>query len=415
MAILKDLLVTGAANVGEGVTSPTFTGDLIGNSNTTGKLKTAVNIQIGNSDGSSPGTAVSFDGSSGVILKLPSQITASLNGVAAKASKINTTTAIGSANIPVYIAADGTVTSTGKSFANYLPLAGGTMTGPVVFNGGNSSAASKIILQKSNSGAGGQITDGGTNTLFGFTSSAADLSMGHTSYNTRINGSGARPTYNGSDLALLSDLPTNHVTTNTAQTISGAKTFSASTSFKGGSVEIFGTSSIPTPYIDFHYNNSTADYTSRIIESASGELSINGAKISGGKVWGAVWNDYAELFPRGEETEAGDIIALDEKSEEERYVKAVKGNKALIGVESNEYGYLLGGDANKHPEENLKDFIPVGLAGRVWVKVHDNPELGDYITASEIPGVGEATEDRTQAIGIVVARKRDGKVRIKII
>ncbi len=32
-------------------------------------------------------------------------------------------------------------------------------------------------------------------------------------------------------------------------------------------------------YIDFHYNGSTADYTSRIIESASGTLMLNGSKI----------------------------------------------------------------------------------------------------------------------------------------
>lgn len=38
-----------------------------------------------------------------------------------------------------------------------------------------------------------------------------------------------------------------------------------------------------TPYIDFHFNSSTADYTSRIIESASGRLSING-KLSIGYV-----------------------------------------------------------------------------------------------------------------------------------
>ena len=33
----------------------------------------------------------------------------------------------------------------------------------------------------------------------------------------------------------------------------------------------------PTPYIDFHFNNSSADYTSRIIESANGLLAVNGA------------------------------------------------------------------------------------------------------------------------------------------
>ena len=42
-----------------------------------------------------------------------------------------------------------------------------------------------------------------------------------------------------------------------------------------------------TPYIDFHYSNSTADYTSRIIENASGVLNINGATFTnGGIIWG---------------------------------------------------------------------------------------------------------------------------------
>jgi len=31
-----------------------------------------------------------------------------------------------------------------------------------------------------------------------------------------------------------------------------------------------------TPFIDFHYGRSTADYTSRIIEYASGSLSVTG-------------------------------------------------------------------------------------------------------------------------------------------
>lgn len=39
-----------------------------------------------------------------------------------------------------------------------------------------------------------------------------------------------------------------------------------------------------TPYIDFHYQNSTDDYTSRIIEQAKGQINIiasNGVKING--------------------------------------------------------------------------------------------------------------------------------------
>ena len=62
-----------------------------------------------------------------------------------------------------------------------------------------------------------------------------------------------------------------------------------------GSIEMYpGTSAGHGGFIDFHYNNSSADYTSRIIESASGTLVVNGANITKGKVYGAVWNDYAE-------------------------------------------------------------------------------------------------------------------------
>lgn len=42
------------------------------------------------------------------------------------------------------------------------------------------------------------------------------------------------------------------------------------------------------PYIDFHFNNDTADFTSRIIESDKGNLLINGVNVSGGTVSGAL-------------------------------------------------------------------------------------------------------------------------------
>ena len=43
--------------------------------------------------------------------------------------------------------------------------------------------------------------------------------------------------------------------------------------------------------------------------------------ISAQRVYDAVYNDYAELMPRGEQTEPGDIIALDTGSQTERYIK----------------------------------------------------------------------------------------------
>lgn len=120
-----------------------------------------------------------------------------------------------------------------------------------------------------------------------------------------------------------------------------------------------------------------------------------GGTISGfGKVYNAVWNDYAEFFERGCNTEPGDIIALDENSENEQYIKATKDSKCIVGVHSNTFAHLIGGEEppsdEDYYEHNIKKFIPIGLAGRVYVKVIGLAEIGDYIIISEIPGVGVA-------------------------
>ena len=55
-----------------------------------------------------------------------------------------------------------------------------------------------------------------------------------------------------------------------ALTASGESTFNNKVNFKGNGVELYHTS----PYMDFHFNNSTTDYTSRIIEESSGVITI---------------------------------------------------------------------------------------------------------------------------------------------
>lgn len=80
-------------------------------------------------------------------------------------------------------------------------LAGGTLTSPLTLTGGDGNTA-KIAL---NQAGKGQITDSGTATLFGFLS-ATELSIGSPSYITRLRGSKTKPTYNGNDLALFSDI-----------------------------------------------------------------------------------------------------------------------------------------------------------------------------------------------------------------
>lgn len=126
--------------------------------------------------------------------------------------------------------------------------------------------------------------------------------------------------------------------------------------------------------------------------------------LSATKVLNAVYNDYAEFFPRGEETEAGDIVALDLNSEQEQYIKATE-NSIVAGVHSDEYAHLIGGEIAPENEDfvsyNMKKYIPVSLAGRVSVKVKGKVERGDYIVASDEPGIGTASKDPVNRRAIV--------------
>lgn len=63
----------------------------------------------------------------------------------------------------------------------------------------------------------------------------------------------------------------------TGGTLTGSLTVNGALSAKNG-LEIYH----KTPYIDFHFGNSTEDYTSRIIETASGTLNVSGNLTVGG-------------------------------------------------------------------------------------------------------------------------------------
>lgn len=142
--------------------------------------------------------------------------------------------------------------------------------------------------------------------------------------------------------------------------------------------------------------------------------------LTASRVVNAQYNDYAEFFERGEETEAGDIIALDLSSDEERYVKATPKNRVIVGIHSDEYAHIIGGEKGKTLEENLKNFIPVALAGRVHVKVSGVVYKGDRIIISDsMPGIGVSLDNNSisdrQVIGIALENKYNlgtGKIRI---
>lgn len=80
---------------------------------------------------------------------------------------------------------------------------GGTLTAPLTVTGGDGTTAGKIVLDQNNKG---QITNTGTQTLFGYLDST-QLAVGHSSYYLRLRGNLSRPTYNGNSMALQSDIP----------------------------------------------------------------------------------------------------------------------------------------------------------------------------------------------------------------
>ena len=137
------------------------------------------------------------------------------------------------------------------------------------------------------------------------------------------------------------------------------------------------------------------------------------------KVTGAVYNDYAEFFPRGEATEPGDIVALDLSSDHESYIKATATSKIVAGVHSDEYAMLIGGDKvddGNYVEKNIEKYIPVSLCGRVYCKCVGKIHRGDTIVVSEIPGIGRAKlpndyVENTQIVGYAVDEDMNEEIR----
>lgn len=142
-----------------------------------------------------------------------------------------------------------------------------------------------------------------------------------------------------------------------------------------------------------YFANGSSHYVASTGDAHFKSLAVSG-DISAQRVYDAVYNDYAELMPRGEDTEPGDIIALDTSSQTERYIKATNLSNRIAGIHTDEYAMLIGGnkvaEGQDFLEENLPSFIPVSLAGRVHAKVVGPVHTGDYIVLSSTPGVGRA-------------------------
>lgn len=156
-------------------------------------------------------------------------------------------------------------------------------------------------------------------------------------------------------------------------------------------------------------NNSTLNVSCNL--DVSGDVTAN-------RVFSAVYNDYAELYEKSNDTdsvEPGDVISL---LPDGRYGRCTERNSNLVvGVCSDSYGHLLGGEAELSAEENLKKYIPIGISGRVKVKcVTEDVIPGDLLVSSEYAGY--AMVNNFPAVGTVIGKalstNKNGLVTIQI-
>lgn len=158
------------------------------------------------------------------------------------------------------------------------------------------------------------------------------------------------------------------------------------------------------------------------IHSAGG---VNvGGRIIGSQVFNAVWNDYAEFFPKkdGYITEAGDIIALSMDDDGEFYELATEEHYTIVGAHSDQFGHLIGGEKPPLGEDfvewNKEKYIPVGLVGRLPVKFKGIAKKGMKVVPSDIPGVGREFghgDSYDKVIGYIVENNNEeGIRRVKI-
>lgn len=153
---------------------------------------------------------------------------------------------------------------------------------------------------------------------------------------------------------------------------------------------------------------------------------IAAEEITGQRIYGSYWSDYAEFFTKGEETNPGDLIMLNPHSDTEEYVAHTgEQNIPVIGVHSDEFGHIIGGedpiDKQDFLDYNLDRNIPVALAGRVHVSFVGKAERNNYVVPSNVKGCAklyDATKDNPlQIIGILVEdddRTDKRRLRIKL-
>lgn len=121
-----------------------------------------------------------------------------------------------------------------------------------------------------------------------------------------------------------------------------------------------------------------------ISDNATCTINTSGT-ITGSKVYGAVWNDYAEFRCAAEEVAAGDVVWSDDKG---NLHKTFERMQSFEGVVSDTYGFAIG--------ETDKAKTPLAVAGRVLVRTdcdRNSFHAGDVVCTGENGTVSKMTRN----------------------
>lgn len=176
-----------------------------------------------------------------------------------------------------------------------------------------------------------------------------------------------------------------------ANTFAGTNTFNAASTFLG-TVTMNGltaatanvTTSVTSPIFTFGAAStvkpSTPTFYRGSLEPDGTERCNYNGYFYATKMFNAVYNDFAECFTPVEElkyVEAKNRIV--QINDDGKIELGTPKSKRVIGIISDNYGYLLGGSEE---EINNGSKIPVGLAGTLWVDAEDDvvfSNIGDFV------------------------------------
>lgn len=136
-----------------------------------------------------------------------------------------------------------------------------------------------------------------------------------------------------------------------------------------------------------------------------------GITLLHGRVYGSVYNDYAETYEKADPSEQaieGMLVSLDPETQKYKVCDKPK-DTLVVGVISDNYGMLLGGKRIDGALDELDavlqtKFFAVGVSGKVRVNVDKDVNLGDLLVSSSLRGLATPVHRDNVIPGTIIGK-----------